>query len=148
MYENILFPVDIMDKSSWRSSLPVVIDLARKFGSTVHILFVVPDFGVGVVAQYFSKEDEVKMMEKVDKSLEDFVAEHLPEDIDVNYAVTQGGIYERIIDAGHQVAADVIVMTAHRPELKDYLLGPNAAKVVRHSDISVLVLREHEREKG
>ena len=33
-------------------------------------------------------------------------------------------------------------MSANRPELKDYLLGPNAARVVRHSDVSVLVVRE------
>jgi len=26
--------------------------------------------------------------------------------------------------------------------LKDYLLGPNAAQVVRHADVSVLVVRD------
>lgn len=33
-------------------------------------------------------------------------------------------------------------MAAHRPALKDYLLGPNAARVVRHSNCSVLVVRD------
>ncbi|MCP3869045.1 MAG: universal stress protein, partial [Gammaproteobacteria bacterium] len=28
-----------------------------------------------------------------------------------------------------------------RPELKDFLLGPNAAKVVRHAECPVLVIR-------
>ncbi len=31
---------------------------------------------------------------------------------------------------------------SHRPELKDYLLGPNAARVVRHANCSVLVVRD------
>ncbi|MBT6187404.1 MAG: universal stress protein, partial [Rhodospirillales bacterium] len=31
---------------------------------------------------------------------------------------------------------------SHRPALKDYLLGPNAAQVVRHADVSVLVVRD------
>jgi nucleotide-binding universal stress UspA family protein len=38
--------------------------------------------------------------------------------------------------------ADLIVLAAHRPELKDYLLGPNASRVVRHAKCSVYVIRE------
>jgi nucleotide-binding universal stress UspA family protein len=33
-------------------------------------------------------------------------------------------------------------MGSHRPELSDYLLGPNAGKVVRHAKCSVMVVRE------
>jgi len=33
------------------------------------------------------------------------------------------------------------VLASHRPDLKDYLLGPNAARVVRHADRSVFVVR-------
>ena len=33
-------------------------------------------------------------------------------------------------------------MASHRPELRDYLIGPNAARVMRHADASVLVVRE------
>jgi nucleotide-binding universal stress UspA family protein len=33
------------------------------------------------------------------------------------------------------------VVGAHRQDLKDYLLGPNAARVVRHADCSVYVVR-------
>ena len=46
--------------------------------------------------------------------------------------------------AGESLAGVVylIVMGSHHPELKDYLLGPNAAKVMRHADCSVMVVRE------
>lgn len=142
MFKNILFPVDVMDSGSSDASLPVVLKLVEKFNCELHLISVVPDFGAGIVAQYFSKEAEVKMMEEAEKALEKFVNDKIPEHINVKYVTAQGGIYERIIEAAHQVKADLIVMTAHRPELKDYLLGPNAAKVVRHSDISVLVVRD------
>ncbi len=33
-------------------------------------------------------------------------------------------------------------MGSHRPELSDYLLGPNAGKVVRHAKCLVMVVRE------
>ena len=36
---------------------------------------------------------------------------------------------------------DLIVIGAHKPDFKDYLLGPNAARVVRHSHCSVHVVR-------
>ncbi|HEU4541604.1 MAG TPA: universal stress protein, partial [Jiangellaceae bacterium] len=56
--------------------------------------------------------------------------------------VAEGRIYREILDAADTTKADLIVMGSHRPELKDYLLGPNAAKVMRHADCSVLVVRE------
>jgi nucleotide-binding universal stress UspA family protein len=37
--------------------------------------------------------------------------------------------------------ADLIVVGSHRPAMKDYLLGTNAARVVRHAHCSVLVVR-------
>ena len=44
--------------------------------------------------------------------------------------------------AADKLKCDLIVMASHRPELKDYLLGPNAARVVRHARQSVFVVRE------
>jgi nucleotide-binding universal stress UspA family protein len=55
--------------------------------------------------------------------------------------VLHGRVYDQIIEAANRVGADVIVMGSHRPELKDYLLGPNAARVVRHATQSVFVVR-------
>ena len=46
-----------------------------------------------------------------------------------------------ILATAKKVRADLIVMAAHRPEFRDYLLGPNAYRVVRHAECSVLVVR-------
>jgi universal stress protein F len=35
-------------------------------------------------------------------------------------------------------------MASHRPEMRDYLIGPNAAHVAQHASCSVLVLRRFE----
>ncbi len=48
---------------------------------------------------------------------------------------------EEILRVAREIEADLILLAAHRPELKDFLLGPNAARVVRHFDGSVLVVR-------
>ena len=36
---------------------------------------------------------------------------------------------------------DVIVMASHKPAIRDYVLGANAAHVVRHAACSVMVVR-------
>ena len=53
------------------------------------------------------------------------------------------GIYalSRASDLAGEIGVDLIAMASHRPALKDYLIGPNAARVVRHADVSVLVVR-------
>ena len=58
--------------------------------------------------------------------------------------VAHGTIYEEIIDTRTKLgdACDLIVLASHRPQLADYLLGPNAARVLRHSQVTVMVVRE------
>ena len=50
-------------------------------------------------------------------------------------------VYQVILETAAKIGADLIVMASHRPKPMDYLLGPNAAKVVRHAKTSVLVVR-------
>ena len=50
-------------------------------------------------------------------------------------------IYSEIVELAKEMDADLVVMVSHRPELKDFLLGPNAARVVRHAECPVLVIR-------
>jgi nucleotide-binding universal stress UspA family protein len=69
------------------------------------------------------------------------VGERIPDGIPVQHVVACGTIYEEILDFARQHSVDLIVMASHRPELSDYLLGPNAARVTRHAACSVMVVR-------
>lgn len=141
MYKNILLPIDVTEQSSWKIALPVVLELAEAFSPKVHVMTVVPEFGMSIVSQFFPGKPEEELIKKAGEALHAFTKEHIPEHIPVRHVITQGTIYESIIDTAETVDADLIVMAAHRPELKDYLLGPNAARVVRHSKRAVLVCR-------
>jgi nucleotide-binding universal stress UspA family protein len=66
----------------------------------------------------------------------------VPDAVPTQRIVAEGKIYREILNAAKSIQADLIVMGSHHPELKDYLLGPNAAKVMRHADCSVMVVRE------
>ncbi len=61
---------------------------------------------------------------------------------DTRRSVGYGTVYEEILKIAKETGCDMIVNASHRPELKDYLLGPNAARVVRHAGCSDMVVRD------
>jgi nucleotide-binding universal stress UspA family protein len=142
MYNTILLPIDISDEESCAPAFASVLNLAKAFGSSIHVMTVVPDYGMSMVQQYFPKGWLEEIINKATADLHRIAKHHVPEGIDVKFIIGRGAVYECIIDTAERVKADLIVMSSNRPELKDYLLGPNAAKVVRHSKISVLVVRD------
>jgi nucleotide-binding universal stress UspA family protein len=141
MYRTILVTIDLDAESSWRQALPVAVEMSQIFGSRLDALTVLPEFGSGVVGSFFPPDFEAKATAEAKARLETLIKENVPSNIEVTCHIGQGTIYEVILDKAREIGADLIVMTSHRPELKDYLLGPNAARVVRHADISVLVVR-------
>lgn len=139
MYKEILLSVDLEDDNSWRKALPTAVEYAKAFGSRLHVISVVPEFRL--VRQFFPNDYENQVKETVKRKLHEFTAEKVPDEIPVQHIIAHGTIYEQINKAAEQIDADLIIMASHRPELGDYLLGPNAARVVRHSKRSVLVVR-------
>lgn len=142
MYKKILFPVDVTEPSSWQIALPVVLEMTNAFDAELHIMTVVPEYGMSIVSQFFPDKSEDALIKGATEALHKFTDEHIPDTIRKRHVITQGTVYEAIIETADHIDAELIVMAAHRPELKDYLLGPNAARVVRHSNRSVLVVRD------
>ncbi|WP_068082984.1 universal stress protein [Polycladidibacter stylochi] len=143
MYSNILLPLDINEESSWKRVLPVALDLAQHYKANLHVVTVLPDYGKAFVGGFFAKEYETKALEKTREALEELLDRELPEGSqNVQGHIAHGTIYEEINKAADKLDCDLIVLSSHRPELKDYLLGPNAARVVRHAHQSVFVVRE------
>ena len=141
MYTDILLPVDLGNESSWAKALPAAIEYCEAFGSNLHVMTVMPDFRSPMVAQFFPDDHEDKLMDNAKDVLHKFVVDRVAEEIKVQHIVADGTIYKAIIETADDIGADLIIMGSHRPELQDYLLGPNAARVVRHSQKSVLVVR-------
>ncbi len=142
MYSTILVPVDLDDDHSWRKPVPTAVALCRAFGAKLHVVTVAPEFGLPSVAAYFPPDYEEKVHHELGGRLRELVAAQVPAEIGATPHLVHGAPYHGILAAAKGVGADLIVMGAHRPELSDYLIGPNAARVVRHADCSVMVVRE------
>lgn len=142
MYKDILLAVDLGHQDDEEDAVRTVVEYARAFKSRVHIITVVPDFGMSLVGSFFPKGFEKGALAEADKQLHAYAQEKFPDEITRRHIVGHGTIYKEILRYAGIVTADLIVMSAHRRGLEDYLLGPNAARVVRHADCSVLVVRE------
>jgi len=142
MFKAILLPIDLASEASWRKPLRLAIEIARAGGATIHVMTVLPDFGKSVVGSYFKPGFEKEALADMAGQIKAFVAEHVPGDVQAKPHVAHGSIYDEIMRAADKLGCDAIVLAAHRPELRDYLLGPNAARVVRHASQSVLVVRD------
>ncbi|MDJ0949399.1 MAG: universal stress protein [Alphaproteobacteria bacterium] len=141
MYKDILLAIDLGEASSWKKALPTAVEYCKAFGSTLHLSTIVPDFGMAIVGSFFPEDFEEKALEKAKTELHAFAKKHVPDGVSVQHVVGQGTVYEEILRIAEDINCDLIVMASHRPELQDYLLGPNAARVVRHANTSVLVVR-------
>ncbi|RMD64978.1 MAG: universal stress protein [Alphaproteobacteria bacterium] len=143
MFKDILLPIDLEeDDGTARKALNAAVEYCRDHGAGLHVLTVVPGFGMSIISQYFPEDAEQKILNDAAERLRAFIAAHVPRDITAQAIVASGTVYEEILETARKIGCDLIVMCAHRPDLKDYLLGPNAARVVRHADCSVLVVRE------
>ena len=141
MFKTVLLPVDLSAEASWKKALPAALRLSMPEDPVLHVVTVMPDFGLSVVSGYFDKAFEEKALHEVGEKLTEWVRANVPDDVEVHPHVMHGRVYDQIITAANRLAVDAIVMASHTPELSDYLLGPNAARVVRHATQSVFVVR-------
>jgi len=140
MYKKILLPIDLQEQSSWQKALPAALEYCQAFGAELHLLSVFPDLPPGM-QMYLPEDTESRLAHEAAAGLDAFVAEHLPEGVTVFKHLDTGSIYHCILETAERIGIDLIVMASHRPEMSDYLVGPNASRVVRHANISVLVVR-------
>lgn len=142
MYKNILLAVDREHEASARLSFQAALEHCRASGARLHVLTVVHSLGVGDVASFLPMDFEQQMLEKAARALRDLVERHIPSGLEVEQIVAQGKVYAEILRVAGERGVDLIIMASHHPEVTDYLLGSNAAHVVRHADCSVLIVRD------
>lgn len=139
----VLCAVDISNPHRDDNVVKAAARLAALDEAQLDVITVVPDYGMSVVGAYFDQNHHDKAVEEARKRLNDLVLEVLGEEANskVRHIVATGNAYDEILRVAEADKASLIVIGAHKPDFKDYLLGPNAARVVRHSDCSVFVVR-------
>ena len=139
--KTILVPIDLAHENGSQKTVDHALALAKLHDADLHVLSVIPDYGMSMVGSFFPKDFSKNAVKEAQAALDAYVKEHFGHETAVKQHVRHGTIYEQIIEVADGINADMIVMASHRPEMSDYLLGPNAARVVRHAKQSVSVIR-------
>ena len=140
MVETILVAVDLEDKALTDRMLVVTSDFARLKEAQVTLVYVETDVPPAAAIQ-LPDDYRASTSSTVSKQLGRPVGKlKLPTGA-VKVAVRFGSIYREILAQAEADKSDLIVVGCHKPGLADFLLGPNAARVVRHASCSVFVVR-------
>ena len=142
MIKNILLPVDLGEETFSEKVIDTAVAMSQSNGATLHALVVVPGYSMSIVSQYFPADFEKRSQADAMRKLQAFITDKVPSDVATQCIVVTGTVYEEILKSAKDTDCDLVVMASHRPGLEQYLLGPNAAKVVRHAVCSVYVVRD------
>lgn len=91
----------------------------------------------GSASTYVSEDAVANALQHAKDELAQRVAGH----DDLQSELIKGHSGRAINDYAEKAGADCIVIGSHKPGLRDFLLGSTAARVVRHSECAVHVLR-------
>lgn len=143
MTKTVLCAIDVSNGTVDQMVVQQAHRLAEIDGAQLDVITALPDYGMSLVGSFFDKDHHDRAMSQAKELLVAMVTEAIGPDANAKtrHLVATGNAYEEILKAARASNADLIVIGAHKPDLKDYLLGPNASRVVRHSDCSVYVVR-------
>lgn len=140
MYSSILVPIDLEEPSSWLKAVPTALKLGDCFQARLTLTTIVEDRAAAKTGQWSSigYRELVSVAEARLGSLSDELRQGHP----IECLVGTGSICGGILDIAEKVQADLIILSSHRPEMRDWLIGANASRVVRHARCSVMVVRD------
>jgi nucleotide-binding universal stress UspA family protein len=131
-FTNIVLPIDRSVHS--REKVGVAIDLAKAYGSKIHIL--------GLLEEDDAEENEYGKLQIVLDQVQ-----HAVEAAEIAYTrhtVKGTHLAAEALKYGTSVNADlIIIMTDHESALTGLFMGPLAKQIVNHSRIPVLSIKPH-----
>lgn len=135
MYANILVPVAPDHGAVIASAMQAARALLSSGGkiTVLTVIEAIPSY----VAQYLPQDQQDRNRAEMEAAL----AAEFTGQPDVTVQVKVGHAAQTILDEAEDSKHDCVVIASHRPGLQDYFLGSTAARVVRHAQCGVHVLR-------
>jgi nucleotide-binding universal stress UspA family protein len=140
MFKKIVVPVDPSEIEFAKPAVEAAANLIAQSGGEVRLVAVLPVMN-GYVSELLPADYEVALEKETDTRVGALATEAGIPAGKSSVVMRTGSVYHEVIDESKDWGADAIVVCSHRPVMSTYLLGSNAAKIVRHAPCSVLVLR-------
>lgn len=140
--KKILVPIDFSEYSE--NALKAAASLAKKYNSEIIALHL-----LGMSDAYLSKSDNEEnqkillFMQLAKRRFDEFLDKPYLKDVKLKDTINEFMRFEDINDVAQKEQADLIVMGSHGATgLKEVFVGSNTEKVVRTSEIPVLVVKK------
>ena len=144
--KKILIPVDFSEHSEY--ALEVGATLAKKHDASLIVLHM-----MGLSEAVLTKDESQEMFEAIyymklaEKRFNEFLDKDYLKDVKVEVTVQNYKEFHEINNVAKDFEADLILMGSHGASgLKEVFVGSNTEKVVRTSDIPVLVIKHQIKE--
>lgn len=141
MTKHILCAVDMTHSDDAASLLAEAGKLADFYGATLSVITVLPDYNSSWVGSFFKEGMLQEAANSASDTLHDLVRRALPDRKQVQHIVKIGAVYQQVLETIDEIDADLVIVGAHKPDIADKLLGPNSARIARHSPVSTFVVR-------
>jgi nucleotide-binding universal stress UspA family protein len=144
----ILVPIDFSVHS--KNALKYAVPLARQFGASVHLVFVVEptiypaDLGFGQVVLPGVEEE---LREKASDELNGLIEREIGSQVEATASVRTGSHHQEILEEARERQADLIVVATHgHSSVEQILFGSTADRIVHNATCPVLTVRPVEEE--
>jgi nucleotide-binding universal stress UspA family protein len=139
--KSIVVPIDFSEQSEY--ALKVAADLARKNSAeliVLHMLELAP--AIMSNAQYIPQDQLVQLIQLSEKRFVDFLDKPYLKELKVTPVVKHYKVFSEVNDVAEKHNADLVVMGSHGSDgLEEIFIGSNTERVVRNSEIPVLVVK-------
>ncbi|KKI49008.1 hypothetical protein XK97_01035 [Obesumbacterium proteus] len=145
MYKTILVPIDLDEDTLISLAAKHVEDLAEQNDARIHFASVIPSYQYAATLSFaFTMDalDESKVKDIALTTLKGIVSKfNISQDRIEHHIISGGTPKDQILKLAENLNADLIIIGSNRPSIATYLIGSNAAAIVRHAKCSVLVAR-------
>ncbi|WP_299100627.1 universal stress protein [uncultured Winogradskyella sp.] len=141
--KKIIVPVDFSEHSEF--ALEAAASLAQKFNSELIVLHML-ELSNAIISSSSDalSQEAVFYLKLAEQKFDDFLDKPFLKDIELTPIVKHFKVWSEVNDVAKEHNADLIVMGSHGVSgIKEVLVGSNTEKVVRHSDIPVLVVKHN-----
>lgn len=135
MYDNILVPVSLEADRNSREAIEIACAIRSGQGriTLLHVMEHLPQYATEILPADYNERARAEISAKL-AALAGAVENS-------NATVLEGHSARSILSYAEDSGTDCIVIASHRPGMQDFFLGSTAARVVRHANCAVHVLR-------
>ncbi|NJB71329.1 nucleotide-binding universal stress UspA family protein [Saonia flava] len=140
--KSIIVPVDFSEQSEY--ALKIAASLAKEHKAEILVLHML-ELSTAMIssAEGVQVDQAVFFMKLAEKQFETFLDKPYLKDVEVTPIIKHYKVFNEVNEIAEKHNADMIIMGSHGTDgLKEIFIGSNTEKMVRHSNIPVLVIKE------